>query len=136
MASSGVLGTARHGSCAVAAALIWQSRAKEPGLADWVASRRLQPPAAPMPPSVDLLVHQPHEVLQAERTVDQRRWHASGSSPQPTALSGAEAVSSRTLHFSEATWSRVISPELAARCKSSQEAICISLVVSRIDSAA
>src|SRR3569832_1108576 len=59
-----------------------------------------------------------------------------GSSFQPSASSCADAVSRRTLDFSEATWSRVISPEFAARCKSSQEATCMSLEVSRIASVA
>ena len=59
-----------------------------------------------------------------------------GLQAEPGALSGADAVSSRTLDFSEATWSRVISPEFAARCSSSQDASCISRVVRRMLSVA
>ena len=85
--------------------------------------------------AVDLLVHAAHQRLQRQRAGDQFEEILPAVRPSQS-LSSGRAVSSRTLDFSIATWSRVISPELAARCKSSQEATCISRVVSRIDSAA
>ena len=85
--------------------------------------------------AVDLLVDAAHPRLQAERTVDEIA-EGGGQIVPAGGSCMAEAVSSRTFDFSDATWSRVISPELAARCSSSQEATCISRVVSRIDSAA